>query len=141
MPPDRERIPSDSSGSNVGAIVRLAAAFDTSGVALLPGCADPFGPKAIRASAGAILHVPCVNVTLDELLASGWPLVAADGRGESIDPPTRRTILAFGSEGGGVSDALAREAQRVAIPMSKRIDSLNVAMAAAILLSRSYALR
>ena len=46
---------------NVGTIVRLAAAFDANGVALLPGCADAFGPKAIRSSAGAILTVPVVN--------------------------------------------------------------------------------
>src|SRR5262249_51926095 len=59
---------------NVGAIVRLAAAFDAGGVALLPGCADPFGPKAIRASAGAILNVPCVPVTRADLRS---PLFAA----------------------------------------------------------------
>src|SRR5881394_1725167 len=47
---------------NVGTIVRLAAAFDAAGVILLPGCADAYGPKAIRASAGAILHVPLAHV-------------------------------------------------------------------------------
>ena len=123
---------------NVGAIVRLAAAFDAAGVALLPGCADPFGPKAIRASAGAILNVPCVAAARADLR---WPLFAADGRGEAIDPPARRAVLVFGSEGSGVSDDVARDARRIAIPMSKRVESLNVAMAAAILLSRSYALR
>src|ERR1043165_7298253 len=52
---------------NVGTIVRLAAAFDA-GVALLPGCADPFSPKAIRASAGAILNVPIAAVTAQQLI-------------------------------------------------------------------------
>jgi TrmH family RNA methyltransferase len=126
---------------NVGAIVRLAAAFDAAGIALLPGCADPFGPKAIRASAGAILNVACANATHDELRAIGWPLVAADARGQAADPPARGAILAFGSEGSGVSEALARAARKIAIPMSNRVESLNVAAAAAILLSRSYALR
>jgi TrmH family RNA methyltransferase len=126
---------------NVGAIVRIAAAFDAAGVALLPGCADPFGPKAIRASAGAILSVPCAAASADELLARGWPIFAADMHGSPADPPTRRAVLAFGSEGSGVSDALARAARKIAIPMSMRVESLNVAMAAAILLSRSYALR
>src|SRR3954471_9126581 len=84
---------------NVGAIVRLAAAFDAGGVALLPGCADPFGPKAIRASAGAILNVPCAAASLDELLARDWPLFAADARGAAAEPPPRRAVLAFGSEG------------------------------------------
>lgn len=123
---------------NVGAIVRLAAAFDAGGVALLPGCADPFGPKAIRASAGAILSVPCAAVTRADLR---WPLFAADARGEAIDPPPRRAILAFGSEGSGVSEEIARDARAIAIPMSSRIESLNVAMSAAVLLARSYALR
>src|SRR5439155_5530674 len=74
---------------NVGTIVRLAAAFDATGVALLPGCADPFGPKAIRASAGAILNVPVAAVTAQELIDSGLPLFAADGAGEDIAPPSR----------------------------------------------------
>jgi len=123
---------------NVGAIVRLAAAFDAGGVALLPGCADPFGPKAIRASAGAILNVPCVPAAPGDLR---WPLFAADGRGDAIDPPARRAVFVFGSEGSGVSDEIARNARKIAIPMSGRVESLNVAMAAAILLARSYGLR
>jgi len=127
--------------ANVGAIVRLAAAFDAAGVALLPGCADPFGPKAIRASAGAILNVPCASASVDELRARDWPLFAADGHGSPADPPSRRAVLAFGSEGSGVSDEMARAARKIAIPMSARVESLNVAMAAAILLARSYGLR
>jgi len=126
---------------NVGTIVRLAAAFDAAGVALLPGCADPFGSKAIRASAGAILSVACAAASREELLARGWPLFAADARGEAADPPARGAVLAFGSEGGGLSDEIARAARRIAIPMSGRVESLNVAASAAILLARSYALR
>ena len=126
---------------NVGTIVRLAAAFDAAGVALLPGCADPFGPKAIRASAGAILSVPCAPASHGELLARGWPLFAADARGEPIDPPSGAAILAFGSEGSGVSEVIGRAARKIAVPISRRVESLNVAAAAAILLSRSFALR
>jgi len=126
---------------NVGTIVRLAAAFDANGVALLPGCADAFSPKAIRSSAGAILTVPVVSCSIDELLARGWDVIAADARGEIADPPSRRAILAFGSEGSGLSPALADIARTIAIPMSSRIESLNVASSAAILLARSYALR
>lgn len=126
---------------NVGTMVRLAAAFDAAGVVILPGSADPFGPKAIRASAGAILNVPCATATRDELLARGWPLFAADARGEAVDPPTHGSILAFGSEGGGLSEEIARAARKIAIPMSGRVESLNVAASAAILLARSYALR
>lgn len=126
---------------NVGTIVRLAAAFDANGVALLPGCADAFSPKAIRSSAGAILTVPVVTCPIDELLARGWDVTAADARGEIADPPAQRAILAFGSEGSGLSPALAHVARTIAIPMSRRIESLNVASSAAILLARSYALR
>lgn len=126
---------------NVGTIVRLAAAFDANGVVLLPGCADPFSPKAIRSSAGAILSVPVVNASAEELLTRGWPIVAADARGEAGDPPTHHAVLAFGSEGLGLSPALADHARMIAIRMSPRIESLNVAMSAAILLARSYELR
>jgi rRNA methylases len=126
---------------NVGTIVRLAAAFDANGIVLLPGCADPFSPKAIRSSAGAILTVPVVASTVDELSACGWPIVAADGRGEIGDPPASQAILAFGSEGSGLSPELARTARTIGIRMSPRVESLNVASSAAILLARSYALR
>jgi TrmH family RNA methyltransferase len=126
---------------NVGTIVRLAAAFDANGVALLPGCADAFGPKAVRSSAGAILTVPVVNCSIDELLAQGWDVIAADARGEIANTPSRRAILAFGSEGSGLSPALANVARTIAIRMSSRIESLNVGASAAILLARSYELR
>jgi TrmH family RNA methyltransferase len=126
---------------NVGTIVRLAAAFDANGIVLLPGCADPYSPKAIRSSAGAILSVPVVNASVEELVTRGWPIVAADARGEAGEPPARRGVLAFGSEGPGLSPALADQARRIAIRMSPRIESLNVATSAAILLARSYELR
>jgi TrmH family RNA methyltransferase len=126
---------------NVGTIIRLAAAFDANGIVLLPGCADPFGPKAIRSSAGAILTVPVVAASADELLARGWPVFAADARGEAADPPAQKTVLAFGSEGSGLSPALLAAARTIAIRMSPRIESLNVATSAAILLARSYELR
>ncbi|HEX7707807.1 MAG TPA: RNA methyltransferase [Thermoanaerobaculia bacterium] len=126
---------------NVGTIVRLAAAFDAAGVLLLPGCADPFAPKAIRSSAGAILRVPVAQLTTAELLASGVPLVAADMNGAADDPPARDAVLIFGNEGSGVSDELMRRARIVSIPMSEGVESLNVASSAAILLSRSFAIR
>lgn len=126
---------------NVGTIVRLAAAFDAAGVLLLPGCADPFGPKAIRSSVGAVLQVAIAHVTAAELLASGVPLFAADARGARVDPPARDGVLVFGNEGSGISADLIRAATLLAIPMSGRVESLNVAASAAILLSRSFALR
>ena len=123
---------------NVGTIVRLAAAFDAAGVILLPGCADAYGPNAIRASAGAILRVPMVEMAIDELLARGLPIFAADTHG-SNELPTG--VLVFGSEGQGISDGLRSVARLVRIEMSGRVESLNVAAAAAILLWRSFTAR
>jgi TrmH family RNA methyltransferase len=126
---------------NVGTIVRLAAAFDASGVLLLPGSADPFGPKAIRSSAGAILSVPVANITVEELLAAQIPLVATAMSGAVADPPSRNAVLVFGNEGSGVSAELLNASSLLAIAMTSRVESLNVASSAAVLLARSYALR
>ena len=126
---------------NVGTIVRLAAAFDAAGVVLLPGSADAYGPKAIRASVGAILSVPVLSMSRDELIDRQWPLFAADAKGDAIDPPSRGAVLVFGSEGSGLSEEIEQHATKIAIPMSNRVESLNVAASAAILLARSYALR
>jgi TrmH family RNA methyltransferase len=126
---------------NVGTIVRLAAAFDAAGVLLLPGCADPYGPKAIRSSAGAVLHVPVSAISPQELLDSGVPLVATAMHGAANDPPARNAVLIFGNEGAGVSQELLHASTLLSIPMSPRIESLNVASSAAILLGRSYSLR
>jgi TrmH family RNA methyltransferase len=126
---------------NVGTIVRLAAAFDCAGVAILPGCADPFGPKAIRASAGAILNVNVAEVGVHTLIESRWPIFGADATGDAVDPPARGAILVFGNEGAGISPELRVAAKPIAIRMSSRVESLNVAASAAILLARSYALR
>jgi TrmH family RNA methyltransferase len=123
---------------NVGTIVRLAAAFDAGGIALLPGCADPFSPKSIRASAGAILNVPVANVTIDDLK---WPLFVTAADGSPDDPPARGAIIVFGSEGQGVSPEIARRAKSLAIRTSGRVESLNVAATAAILLGRSFEAR
>jgi RNA methyltransferase, TrmH family len=124
---------------NVGTIVRLAAAFECAGVVLLPGCADAYSPKAIRASAGTVLSVPIANGTVDDL--AGLPIYAADMHGKANEPPLRNAVIVFGSEGGGVSDEIRKVATPIAIPMSPRVESLNVAMAAAILLSKSYEAR
>ncbi|MBK5258627.1 MAG: RNA methyltransferase [Thermoanaerobaculia bacterium] len=122
---------------NVGTIVRLAAAFNCAGVVLLPGSADAFAPKAIRASAGAVLNVPIAKTTARVLIESGRTMYAADARGSDA-ALKKNSILVFGNEGAGVSDEIRRAAKPVAIRMSERVESLNVAAAAAILLSRNY---
>jgi TrmH family RNA methyltransferase len=126
---------------NVGTIVRLAAAFDAAGVLLLPGCADAFGPKAIRSSAGAILTTPVASITVEELLAADVPLVATAMSGAPMPTPAKNAVLVFGNEGAGVSEELLRHSTLLAIPMSGRVESLNVASSAAILLAQSFGVR
>ncbi|HUP45275.1 MAG TPA: RNA methyltransferase, partial [Thermoanaerobaculia bacterium] len=101
---------------NVGTIIRMAAAFDCAGVVLLPGCADAYAPKSIRASAGAILRVPVAHARAADLAGSGLPIFAADAQGAPIDPPARDAALVFGSEGSGVSDEIRRAATLIRIP-------------------------
>ncbi len=126
---------------NVGTIIRLAAAFDCAGVALLPGSADAFSPKAIRASAGAALSIPIANITVRELLDSNLPIYATDATGPMSAPPSSSAILVFGNEGSGISDEIRRAAKAIGIGMSDRVESLNVASSAAILLAKSYEAR
>jgi TrmH family RNA methyltransferase len=126
---------------NVGTIVRLAAAFDAAGVLLLPGCADPWSPKAIRASVGAVLSVPVASATAEDLIASRRTLLAADGTGRIENPPGRDAVIIFGNEGSGVSPKLRSRAKKIAIATSGAVESLNVAAAAAIFLSKSFEAR
>lgn len=130
---------------NVGTIVRLAAAFDAAGVVLLEGCADAFSQKAIRASVGAVLTVPVARstrATLLEAVAGLHIAMFAAHRSASHSPlPAGRSILVLGSEGQGVSREIAERAAAVSIAMSDRVESLNVAAAAAILLAEQYARR
>src|SRR5258708_5851975 len=76
-----------------------------------------------------------------ELLDAGLPLFAADAHGTSAAPPARAAVLVFGSEGTGASAELLGHSTPIAIAPSDRIDSLNVAASAAVLLSRSFAAR
>jgi RNA methyltransferase, TrmH family len=126
---------------NVGTIVRLAAAFDCAGVLLLPGSADAYSPKTIRASVGAVLSVPIASATAADLIRSGLPMFAADARGSSVSLLPDDAIIVFGSEGRGVSDEVRSHSTPIAIPISPRVESLNVAVAAAILLAKIYEAR
>ena len=125
---------------NVGAILRTldAAAFD--GLLVDAGCADPFSPKALRASMGAVFRVPVYAVpalpaALDAL--SGYDLVAGDLRGEpyfSHPPFGPRVCLLIGNEGAGLdADVLARADYRLRLPIPGGAESLNAAVAAGLM--------
>jgi len=133
---------------NVGSIFRSALAFGVSAVLLGPGCADPLYRKAIRTSMAATLSLPFAKLepwpdALDDLRALGFTLVAAtpdaDARGldDAAEAVRQSAAIALlvGSEGAGLSAAaLARADERVRIPVGSAVDSLNVAVATAILL-------
>jgi RNA methyltransferase, TrmH family len=116
---------------NVGTVLRSARAFGASSVAIGPDTADPFGPKAVRASMGAIFEVPLARVrAVHELPAPRVALVA--GEGELIRGPGEGTLV-VGAEREGLPEqvvAACDEAMRIEIAG----DSLNAAMAATIAL-------
>lgn len=135
---------------NVGGVFRNAAAFGSASVLLSPGCVDPLYRKAIRVSMGAVLRIPCARFEpegwpagLDALRSAGFRIVALTPRPSAMDlgsfagslSPGARIALLLGSEGPGLSAAaLERADHLVRIPISSRVDSLNVATACGIAL-------
>ncbi len=133
---------------NIGAIFRNAAAFGVGGILLESRCTDPLYRKAIRTSMGAALHLPFARLDawpsgLDELRAQGWSLIALTPSAErtlqdavsALTGTDRKTAIVLGHEGDGLSpEALARCDVHVRIPMTRGVDSLNVATACAIAL-------
>jgi RNA methyltransferase, TrmH family len=117
---------------NVGTIVRSADALGPAFVALSDGCADPTGPKAVRASMGALFRVPLVP--LDEAPRPWIGLVTHGGR-PLPEVALQEGTLVLGAEREGLpEDVLARCDQRVTIPLAGQAESLNVAMAGTIAL-------
>lgn len=131
---------------NVGTILRTLDAFEADGLVLLPGCADPFSPKTVRSSMGAVFRRPvwtCTAETFAQVLrGSGLRLLGAALRSDTVDARAAdytRAVLAIGSEGRGLSDeVLALCDETVRIPMSPRCESLNAAVAASVLLWEAY---
>jgi TrmH family RNA methyltransferase len=120
---------------NVGTILRSARAFGASSVALGPGCADPYSPKAVRASMGAIFAVALARVEhVDELPGERIALLA--GAQEPLRGPAGEgaaLTLLIGAERDGLPDELVAACERAArIPIAS--DSLNAAMAATVAL-------
>jgi RNA methyltransferase, TrmH family len=126
---------------NFGTLVRSAEAFGAGLVVALPGTVDAWNPKAVRSAAGSSFRLPMVSVELPEL--SHWlrresfRLYAADVEGvpvESVDR-TGRVALVVGNEGAGLTAAtMAAADARVTVPIKGRTESLNVGVAAGILL-------
>lgn len=126
---------------NVGTLIRGARAFGLDGVVALEGTADPWGAKAVRASAGALAHIPVFRMSVQEALAwieaRGVPILVAETGGRDLR--TVRTTggwaLVVGNEGAGSRHELRKAAREIlSIPMAPGVDSLNVAVAGSILL-------
>lgn len=118
-----------SDPGNVGTIIRSAHAFADGPVVLGPGCADPYSPKAVRASMGSVFARPPARASFEQVPGTR---VAFEARGPAeyeAEPPL---VLCFGSERGGL-EGLDAEV-RAGIPMREGPESLNVAMAATVAL-------
>ena len=120
---------------NLGTMLRSCEAAGVSGVVLISGSVDPYNPKVVRASAGALFHVPVVaDLALDELLALELPLVGTSShRGISYTAAdlARPFALVMGSEARGVSNEIPIDSW-LTIPHVGRAESLNVAMATTV---------
>jgi len=138
-----------SNPDNVGGIFRNAAAFGVDAVILSPTCCDPLYRKAIRTSMGATLGVPYARAAvwpadLQQLREAGFviaaltPRVPSQSIGEFVKRGRpQRIALIFGTEGAGLTAGACELADlRVRIPVGDAVDSLNVAVAAGIALSR-----
>lgn len=124
---------------NCGTVIRTAEALGFDAVIFSKNSVDVYSPKTVRATVGALWHIPVVeNIAIDELLEfsaeQGFFIIAlaGDGAGSIVDlPKSDKTILIFGNEARGLPD-IAEVNARMAIPMKGKSESLNVASAAAI---------
>ena len=133
----------------MGGVFRNAAAFGADAVLISPGSCDPLYRKTIRTSMAAALSVPFAMAApwptaLAAVRAAGFHVVALTLRKPSLTleafaamPPPRRLALLIGAEGPGLSEtAMACVDSRLRIPMTDAVDSLNLAVATGIVLSR-----
>jgi TrmH family RNA methyltransferase len=126
---------------NVGTVLRTAAALGVDATVALPGTVDLWNPKVVRAAMGAHFHSMAFHTTADELFSflekDAVPLWAAEAGGQSVDSmkSVARLALAVGNEGSGLSSSVReRAAATISIPIATSVESLNVAVATAILL-------
>lgn len=130
-----------SDPGNLGTVIRSAAWFGFHDVLLLEGSADPFAPKVVRSSVGALLRTNIIrDMTVEQVLAvvGDTPLVAATLEGGQHPSSLREhtsCALVIGSEAHGVRpNLLTLCSHRVTIPGSGYVESLNAGIAAAILM-------
>jgi TrmH family RNA methyltransferase len=126
--------------ANVGAIIRTAAALNVCALWLTPDSADIYNPKVVRATSGVLLALPIFAAKdLSGLIRQGCQIFTAEARGEGsisigeIRQVPRKLVLAFGNESRGLSMQIRAQAStRFTIPLSRDVESLNVAATVAI---------
>ncbi|MCK4934557.1 MAG: RNA methyltransferase [Simkaniaceae bacterium] len=120
---------------NLGTLLRTALAFGFEGALLLNNTVDPFNEKAISAAKGATFKLPLSYEPIDQFKHT---LYLGDISGQSIDDMTFETpfILVLGSESHGPSNEIKQRAKAITIPMTNKMESLNVAIAGGILMYR-----
>ncbi|HJU06055.1 MAG TPA: RNA methyltransferase [Nitrospiraceae bacterium] len=126
--------------TNVGAIIRTAVAFELDALWLSPDSADVFNPKVVRSTAGALLRLPIFLIPNVLEFSRHHCLILASKRPGGASVPIgdvrmipSRSVIALGNESRGLSATTLQEAAlRFHIPVSRQVDSLNVAAAAAI---------
>lgn len=128
--------------TNVGAIIRSAAALGMDAVLLTPGCSDPLYRRAARVSMGTVFQIEWTFLnddSLDEIKSLGFKTVAMALKDDSISIDDQRLIaenklaVIMGTEGDGLSDRTIADCDfTVKIPMYHGVDSLNVAAASAV---------
>ena len=129
-----------SDPGNMGSLLRTALSLGWEGVFLTPNCTDPFNEKALRAAKGATFKIPLKKGSWQELgmLLDARPrcFLAADRTGDSLKSmhATVPLALVLGNEAKGLSPQITQRAKKVAIPMQSKMESLNVAVAGAILM-------
>ena len=117
---------------NVGAICRTAAAAGAPALVVLEGCADPFGAKAIRSSAGNVFRLVTAHARWRDLEGlEAYGAASSGGTPLSEARVEKAGIVVLGSEAHGLS---RQDLKLVTIPLSDRVESLNVAAAAAVIL-------
>jgi RNA methyltransferase, TrmH family len=128
---------------NMGTMLRTAAAAGVEAVFYTPGSADPFSPKVLRSTAGAVFHIPTAQTReplqlILHLQSSEIQVAAALPHSDHSYWQAdfkRPTLLVIGNESSGISAELSAAADcRVTIPQAGRLDSLNAAVAAGILI-------
>ncbi|MEA3247827.1 MAG: RNA methyltransferase [Gemmatimonadota bacterium] len=131
---------------NVGTLIRTAAGLRADAVVALPGTVDPWNAKVVRGGAGAHFHVTVTAATTDELAsrlrAARVVVWGADAAGRPVGTaaPPERLALAVGNEGAGLTPPVRDlAAGLVSLPMAAGVESLNVAVAAGILMYELFA--